>query len=81
VQHEADYLGLGLANLVTMFVPDVIALGGGVIKSWPLFKERVQQVVLRNTRMVPAEKVRILPARLGGDAALLGAAQAWLDRI
>jgi len=80
VMYEADYLGLGLANLVTMFVPDVIALGGGVIKSWPLFKERVQQVVLQNTRMVPAEKVRILPARLGGDAALLGAAQAWLHR-
>jgi glucokinase len=80
VQHEADYLGLGLANLVTYFVPDVIALGGGVIKSWPLFKERVQQVVRQNTRMVPSEKVRILPARLGDDAALLGAAQAWLDR-
>ncbi len=80
VQREANYLGLGLANLVTMFVPDVIALGGGVIKSWPLFKERVQQVVLQNSRMVPAEKVRILPARLGGDAALLGAAQAWLHR-
>jgi len=80
VLREADYLGLGLANLVTCFVPDVIALGGGVIKSWPLFKERVQQVVRQNTRMVPSEKVRILPARLGGDAALLGAAQAWLDR-
>ena len=78
---EADYLGLGLANLVTCLVPDVIALGGGVIKSWPLFEERVLQVVHQNTRMVPSEKVRILPARLGGDAALLGAAQAWLDRI
>jgi glucokinase len=81
VQHMADYLGLGLANLVTFFVPDVIALGGGVIKSWPLFKDRVLQVVAQNTRMVPSEKVRILPARLGGDAALLGAAQAWLDRV
>jgi glucokinase len=81
VQHMADYLGLGLANLVTFFVPDVIALGGGVIKSWPLFKDRVQQVVAQNTRMVPSEKVRILPARLGGDAALLGAAQAWIDRV
>ena len=72
---------MGLANLVTMFVPDVIALGGGLIKSWPLFKERVQQVVLQNACLVPAEKVRILPARLGGDAALLGAAQAWLNRL
>jgi len=77
---EADYLGLGLSNLVNYFVPDVIALGGGVIKSWPLFKDRVQQVVAQNTRMVPSEKVRILPARLGDAAALLGAAQAWIDR-
>jgi glucokinase len=80
VQREADYLGLGLANLVTYFVPDVIALGGGVIKSWQLFQGRVQQVVRDNTRMVPSDQVRILPARLGGDAALLGAAQAWLHR-
>ena len=31
VAHETHYLGLGLANLVTMFVPEVIVLGGSVM--------------------------------------------------
>src|ERR1700722_13487539 len=32
VEHEGRYLGLGLANLVTMFVPEMIVLGGSVMK-------------------------------------------------
>ena len=34
---RGHYLGLGLANLITLFTPDAIALGGGVMKSSHLF--------------------------------------------
>lgn len=30
---ESYYLGHGLANIVTLFTPEMIALGGGVMKS------------------------------------------------
>jgi predicted NBD/HSP70 family sugar kinase len=33
VEREGHYLGLGMANLVTLFAPDVIVLGGSVMKS------------------------------------------------
>src|SRR6478736_4632276 len=33
VEREGFYLGLGLANLITLFTPHRIALGGGVMKS------------------------------------------------
>ena len=39
VAQEAWYLGLGFANLVTLFTPDVIAVGGGVMHSRHLFWE------------------------------------------
>ena len=34
VAREANYLGIGLANLITLFTPECISLGGGVLKSW-----------------------------------------------
>src|SRR5215469_10728938 len=36
VEHEAYYLGLGIANLISMFMPDAIVLSGSVMKSAPL---------------------------------------------
>ncbi len=80
VEREGYYLGLGLANLVTIFCPDMIALGGGVMKSGHLFLDHVRSVVLSACTQVPAEKASLAPAMLGADAALAGAARAWHHR-
>ncbi len=80
VEREGEYIGLGLANLITMFVPDTIALGGGVMKSADLFLDRAQAVIRRICTQVPAEKTCLTLASLGPDAGLAGAARAWMDR-
>jgi len=80
VKREGYYLGLGLANLVTLFAPDVIALGGGVMKSGSLFLEDAVRVVHELCTQVPVEKTRIVVSSLGDETGLLGAAQAWLIR-
>ena len=80
VRHEAHYLGLGLANLVTIFCPDVIALGGGMMLSADLFLPGALEVVQRVCTQVPAENTSIVLAGLGRDTGLLGAACAWLHR-
>ena len=80
VKREGYYLGLGLANLVTLFAPDTIALGGGVMKSSSLFLDDALRVVRDTSTQVPAEKTRITLAALGSDTGLLGAAQSWLCR-
>ena len=77
VRRQAHYLGLGLANLVTLFAPEVIALGGGVMKSSALFLDEALGVVREYCTQVPAESVRIVLASLGSDVGLQGAAQAW----
>jgi glucokinase len=81
VAREGQYLGIGLANLVTLFVPDVIALGGGVMKSRHLFWDAIETSIRRICGYVPYEKVRILPAELGYQAGLVGAACVWLHRF
>lgn len=80
VQREARYLGLGMANLVTLFVPDVICLGGGVMKSSSLFLDEIRSTVRTLCTQVPAEDTLITLSSLGQDTGLLGAAQAWLLR-
>jgi len=81
VQREARYLGLGLANLVTLFAPDAIVLGGSVMKSADLFLERIREIVRSSCRFVPFEKTQITLASLGEDANLIGAARVWHHRF
>lgn len=80
VKREGYYIGLGLANLVTLFSPDVIALGGGVMRSSSLFLDDAVKIVRELCTQVPAEKTKIILSSLGSDVGLLGAAQAWLSR-
>ena len=81
IEQEGLYLGLGLANLITMFVPDRIALGGGVMQSRELFWDKMLATIRTMCGLVPYEKTQILPATLGRDVALLGAAQVWIKRF
>jgi len=81
VQNEANYLGLGLANLVTMFVPDAIVLGGSVMKSAPLFLDGIRRVIVASCRLVPFEKTEVALASLGENANLIGAASVWHYRF
>jgi len=81
VEHEGRYLGLGLANLVTMFVPEVIVLGGSVMKSAVLFMEEIRKVIAASCRFVPYEKTELALASLGEDTNLIGAARVWYYRF
>jgi glucokinase len=80
IERERYYLGLGLANLVTMFSPAVIVLGGGIMKSADLLIPGALEVVREVCTQVPVEKTSIVTAGLGDRSGLLGAACAWLHR-
>ncbi len=81
VEREAYFLGLGLANLITLFAPEAIVLGGSVMKSAQLFLDRMREVIAQNCRLVPTSQVEITLASLGADAGLIGAAQVWHHRL
>lgn len=81
VDREAYYLGLGLANLVTLFCPDAIVLGGSVMKSAPLFLSRIKEIIHRSCSLVPSDKTELTLASLGESANLIGAARVWYHRF
>jgi len=81
VTREGHYLGLGLSNLVTLFTPDAIVLGGSVMNSAVLFLEEIRKTICRCCRFVPYEKTELSLASLGEDANLIGAARVWHHRF
>jgi glucokinase len=81
VDRETHYLSLGLANLVTLFTPDAIVLGGSVMKSAVLFLEGIRRMICASCRFVPYDKVELALASLGEDANLIGAARVWHHRF
>jgi len=81
VKREAFYLGLGLANLINLYTPDAIVLSGSVMKSAPLFLDRIREVIRSGCRFVPAEKTQLTLASLGEDSNLIGAARVWHYRF
>ena len=81
VKRETYYLGLGLANLVNLFTPDAIVLGGSLMKSSDLFLEGVCAIIRQGCRFVPFEKTELALASLGEDANLIGAGRVWHHRF
>ena len=48
-QQTARYLGMGLANLISILRPEVVALGGGVMGSWEILRDEVLETIDENT--------------------------------
>jgi glucokinase len=80
VEREGFYLGVGLGNLVIMFAPEAIVLGGSVMKSADLFLGRIGEVIAKNCTQVPYQRVEIGLASLK-DVNLVGAAEVWRHRF
>jgi len=68
------YLGIGVANLITLFSPEVVVIGGGVAKAGKWLLDPVRRIVTERCRVTPVERVRILPAALDGMGGAVGAA-------
>ena len=68
------YLALATANYVTLLNPEVLVFGGALVEALPELVDEVAGVVLAATTPCVRESLRIERARLGGWAAVLGAA-------
>jgi len=75
------YFIQGILNVCILFVPDVIVLSGGVMRSADLFMPKLGQALQAYTEMVPAYRVHIIPAKLGYYAGLYGAAYTIWSKV
>jgi predicted NBD/HSP70 family sugar kinase len=69
------WLGIGLAGLVNLFNPRLVVLGGSFGRIHPFISSRLERELDRRSLPGSRDLVRVVPARLGLDAPLLGAAE------
>jgi glucokinase len=77
----AYYLGVGLVNLVNIFNPEMIVLGGGMAGQLEFLMEPARRVVDARAFRIAAETVVIEPTQLGNEAGVYGVAAYVFDRI
>ncbi len=71
--NEARWLGIGLANLLHLYSPERLIIGGGVGNLLELMHEGIERVI--NERAMSAYRdVPVIAAELGRNAGLIGAA-------
>ena len=70
------WLGYGVANLVSLFDPEVVVIGGGMAKASDLYGDALRKAMMERAQPIAAKKVKVVVSRLGGEANLLGAARA-----
>jgi len=69
------YLGIGLANLISLIDPQIVVIAGGAVNGWDLFATEMFRQVEERAFRTAAQQVKIARAECGDNAGLLGAAR------
>jgi glucokinase-like ROK family protein len=74
LEETGEYLGIGISNLVNLFDPELVVIGGSTMRAGGLILDPAIKVVRRRALPQVAEGVRIVAGNLGEDAGAIGAA-------
>ncbi|EFO79814.1 transcriptional regulator protein [Oscillochloris trichoides DG-6] len=80
MQREARLLGIGFASLLHLFSPELLLVGGSVILENPALLAAARSVAYAHALHDLYREVPILPASLGDEAGVIGAAALALER-
>jgi predicted NBD/HSP70 family sugar kinase len=81
LEHVARWLAVGLAGLVNILNPQLIVLGSMHGRIYPVIRTTLEAGLSARALPAPRAVVRIVPATLGADAPLIGAAELALEPI
>jgi glucokinase len=74
VEATGETLGVGLTNLTNIFNPALIVIGGGVAQLGDALLDPARRVLARRALSPQRDEVRVVPARFGQEAGMIGAA-------
>jgi glucokinase len=81
VMENASLVGIGIANLITIFAPQIIVLGGGMSQARDTYINMIRRSAMANSLENCRSEVKIARAALGAQSALIGAAYYSLTRL
>lgn len=74
VDYEAEYIAFGIGNILNTLDPEIIVIGGGVALAGDILFSRINENLKKYALPSTLENLKILPAQLGNDAGIIGAA-------
>lgn len=75
LQRYVEMLGVGITNVVNLFQPEILAIGGGLGARCDLYIPTIEKMLRQQVYAYQwLEPTRLMPAQLGNDAGLFGAA-------
>lgn len=81
IENNAEMIGVGLANIISIFAPEMIVIGGGMAEAGGEYLQKIRSSAFRNSLENCRTTVRIEKAHLGQDAAITGAGFYSLSRL
>ncbi len=81
IKTAGRYLGLGIVNLVNLFDPHAIVIGGGVAQAESLLFSTIRTVVEERSLSRHSREIEIHPATFGAKASVMGAVSLVLDQV
>jgi glucokinase len=75
------WLGCGVANLVSLFDPEIVVIGGGLAKASDVYLDALRKSMKERAQPIAARKVRVQVSALGNDSNLLGAARVAWEKV
>lgn len=81
LREVARWLGIGIANLVNIFNPELIVLGGALARANQVMAPIVEATVHENALKQTHESLKIATSLFGEEACVVGAAAIVLDEI
>lgn len=81
VEETVFYLAVGLANLINLFNPDEISIGGGVAEAAEIISPDLFALIEKNVFPVFKGKAHIHKASQGYYGGVIGASTLWLHKI
>ena len=72
LKETANYLGIGIANLIRGLAPEAVIVGGPIVRAWPVISADIRNSV-ENTICRGLPSTRIIASTLGSEPTLMGA--------
>lgn len=73
IAKAGDYIGIALANVITILHPDLVVVGGGVAQFGPLLFDPIRDAIRDRVHMFPTDSIQVVPSKLGDSAGVMGA--------
>lgn len=79
VNYVVRYLALGLGNIINILNPEAIVIGGGVALAGDILFDALKEELKKTALGISLDGIKILPAALGNDAGVVGAAALFAE--